>query len=137
MLGRAAALGLCIGLLGCAAQDAETARRVRAELVGLSQNDLLMCAGHPASQDHTSSGDIWMYEHGAVSPGSVTVTPVIPVVGAAIGPPGGGYCRVQLRLVRNKVAEVSYAGAADMMGGHDAACAPIVAHCLTYRKAER
>jgi hypothetical protein len=118
---------------GCAAQDAEIARRGRSELLGLSNVDLRMCAGHPNNEDKYPGGEIWMYEHGAVTPGGITVTPVIPVAGVSIGQPGGGYCRVQLRLVHDRVTEVAYAGATDMIGGEDAACASIIRTCLEYR----
>jgi len=126
-------LALMLLLSGCAAQEAETAARGHQELVGLSQADLLMCAGHPNNQDHTPRGDIWMYEHGLATTG-VTVTPTIPLAGVSIAPPNG-YCRVQLRLVRQRVAEVSYAGATDLLWAEDAVCAPIIRNCLDYRQA--
>jgi hypothetical protein len=119
-------------LSGCAAQEAEIAARGHQELVGLSQADLLMCAGHPNNQDHTPRGDIWMYEHGLATT-SVTVTPTIPLTGVSIAPPSG-YCRVQLRVVHQKVVEVSYAGATDLFGAEDAICAPIIRNCLDYRR---
>lgn len=132
-----ASLIFCALLCGCAARDAELAERGRSELIGLSESDLRMCAGHPANEDKVPGGQIWMYEHGAASDGGLTVTPVIPVVGAQIGQPNGGYCRTQLKLVGGKVAEVSYAGATDIWAARDAVCAPIIRNCLNYRKGKR
>ena len=137
MAGRIAALALLLLLTGCAVEEAQTAKRGRSELVGLSKTDLQMCAGHPANADKFPGGEIWMYEHGVASSGGVTVTPVIPVAGAQIGQQGGGYCRVQLRLVKDKVTEVAYAGAIDELGGPEAVCAPIVRGCLDYGKDRR
>jgi len=128
---------LCVFMCACAARDAEIAGRARSELIGLSDNDLRMCAGHPANEDKVPGGVIWMYEHGAASSDGLTITPVIPVVGAQIGQPDGGYCRTQLKLVGGKVTEVSFAGATDLWGGRDAVCAPIVRNCLDYRKGRR
>jgi hypothetical protein len=133
MTSRASILIMVVLLSGCAVREAQEAKRARSELVGLRKTDLQMCAGHPTNIDKIADGEIWMYEHAAVSPGGVTLTPAIPVAGASFGQGGGGYCRVQLRLVRDQVAEVVYAGATDLLGADDAACAPIVASCLGYR----
>lgn len=127
---------ICVLLCGCAARDAEIANRARAELVGMADSDLRMCAGHPTSEDNIPGGRILMYEHAAASSG-LTVTPVIPVIGAQIGQPNGAYCRTQLKMVGGRVTEVSFAGATDLWGGRDAVCAPIVRNCLDYKKGGR
>jgi hypothetical protein len=129
---RASILIIIVLLSGCAVREAQEAKRARSDLVGLRKADLQMCAGHPANVDKAANGEIWMYEHAAASPGGVAFTPTIPVAGASLSQGGGGYCRVQLRLVREQVAEVVYAGATDLLGADDAACAPIVASCLGY-----
>lgn len=131
-----AALALFALVSGCAVRDAEIAERARTDLIGMKQTDLRMCAGHPTNEDKYPGGEIWMYEHGAAGQGGLTIAPVLlPLAGAQIGQNGGGYCRVQLRMVKGKVTEVSYAGATDLIGGRDAVCAPIVRNCLDYRRA--
>jgi hypothetical protein len=99
----------------------------------MRERDILMCAGHPTSEDNVSGGKIWMYEHGEATTGGLTFQPVLPVVGAQITEPNTGYCRVQMRFAGGKVAEVSYAGATNVWGRKDAICAPIVRNCLDYR----
>lgn len=120
-------------LSGCAEQEAEWAQRGRASLVGLDQSAIRMCAGLPSGTTKDGSSEIWMYEHAATPPGGVapptlTVPPGLNVGGQA----PSGYCRVQLRFVRGKVAEVQYAGATDIGSARDAVCGQIVRTCLGY-----
>jgi hypothetical protein len=122
---------------GCAVHDADLALRGKSELVGLQKNDLLMCAGHPANEDTIPGGKIWMYEHANVDQSVITVAPTLPLVGTAVTPPSAGYCRVQFRIMRDKVTEVSYAGATDEWGRRDAGCAPIIRNCIEYRTEKR
>jgi hypothetical protein len=117
---------------GCAIRDADLALRAKSELIGLPENDLRMCAGHPTNEDNIPGGKIWMYEHADAVPTGVTITPALPL-GTVLTPPNGGYCRVQFRIVHAKVAEVTYAGATDQWGRRDAGCAPIVRSCLDYK----
>jgi hypothetical protein len=130
-------LVLALVLSGCAVEQREVAERARSVLIGMRDTDIRMCAGHPTNEDKIAGGEIWMYEHGATTPGGVSVAPVLPVSpfgGASIGPAGNGYCRVQLRMQNGRVAEVSYAGATSEFGERDAACAPIVSNCIDYRR---
>jgi hypothetical protein len=122
-------LALIVILAGCAARQAELAKLGRSELVGLSERDIRMCAGLPAKDQNGKDEKIWMYEHNATSPGGVE-PPALPWIGQ-VGHVDA-YCRVQVRFVRGKVAEVSYAGASDIAGASDAACGPIIKACLTY-----
>jgi len=116
-------------LAGCAADQADMAARGRDKLIGLNETDVRMCAGHPAATAPVEHGEIWMYEHGAsqIGPG-LTALPV--PYGISISEPSGRYCRVQLRFVDNRVVEVAYAGATDIWGARDAACAPIIRTCI-------
>lgn len=136
---RAAVILVGLTLSGCAVEEAQIAQRSRSALIGMNAAAIRMCAGHPNNVDKIPGGEVWMYEHGAVSPGGVTVAPVLPIFpfgGATIGS-GNGYCRVQLRMVNSRVTEVSYAGATSVLGEKDAVCAPIVSNCLDYRAGRR
>jgi hypothetical protein len=130
-------LALALLLSACAVEQHEIAESGKSVLIGMSDTDIRMCAGHPNNEDKIKGGTIWMYEHGAASPGGVSVAPVLPVFpfgGATIGESGNGYCRVQLRMENGRVTEVSYAGATSELGERDAVCAPIVRNCLDYRR---
>ena len=136
---RAAALiGLGAGTLcGCAAQEARNAYLGRTQLVGLSQSDIRMCAGLPTGTAEDRRGEIWTYEHGGTTPGGLT-TPALPLMmpwgPSSVGVATDGYCRVQLRFVKDRVAEVEYAGATDVGAARNAFCSPIIRTCLSYRE---
>ena len=125
------ALVLAVLLPGCAGRDAELAARGKASLMGLSQTDMRMCAGFPNNTGSFAGEDFWMYEHAAAPSGVFMPAYNLPW-GGQIGAPGGGYCRVQLRFVRGKVVEATYAGQTEIWGSPDAACAPIVKTCIDY-----
>lgn len=125
-------IALMSALGGCAIKNADLALRAKSELIGLRENDLRMCAGHPTNEDNIPGGKIWMYEHADAIPAGITITPALPL-GTVLTPPSGGYCRVQFRITNAKVAEVTYAGATDQWGRRDAGCAPIVRSCLDYK----
>lgn len=118
-------------LAGCATREAELAAMAKASLIGKSQTDMRMCAGFPNNSGSFNGEDIWMYEHGAAPSGIFTPNYNLPW-GGQIGNTSSGYCRVQLRFVRGKVAEVAYAGQTEILGSTDAACAPIVKACIGY-----
>jgi len=131
-------VSLSMTLASCAAEQAEMAAKARSDLVGLSQSTIRMCAGLATKVEKDRSGDIWMYEHGTSSPGGfASPTLVAPIVGGVQLNQPNGYCRVQLRFVNNRVAEVQYAGETDIMGARDAACAQMVRTCLEQRERQR
>jgi hypothetical protein len=125
---------LLISLTACATQYARVANDAKVTIVGFTTDDILMCAGHPSTIDKSGASEIWMYEHGAVTPGGVVPTIVSPYGGASLTQSAGQYCRVQLRIDRGQVTDVSYAGDTDVFGAKNAECAPVVRNCLEYRK---
>lgn len=131
---RGASFTLLLSLTACATQYARVASDAKSGIVGLTSDDILMCAGHPTTIDKSAGSEIWMYEHGAVTPGGVVPTVVSPYGGASLTQSAGQYCRVQLRFNRGQVTAVSYAGDTDVWGARDAECAPIVRNCLEYRR---
>jgi hypothetical protein len=61
-----------------------------------------------------------------VAPVAVTIPPGFNLGGSV----PVGYCRVQMRFVGGKIAELHYAGATDIGNYRDAACGQIVRGCL-------
>jgi hypothetical protein len=121
---------------GCAEREAEWARRGRESLIGLNQSNIRMCAGLPTGTVKDGAGEIWMYEHAASAPGGIAPPAVTIPPGLNIGgQPLNGYCRMQLRFVGGKVAEVQYAGNTDIGDARDAVCGQIVRTCLSYAQA--
>ena len=128
---------LAVTLCGCAAQEARNAYLGRTQLVGLSQSDVRMCAGFPTGTAEDRRSEIWTYEHGGTTPGGLT-TPALPLMmpwgPSSVGVATDGYCRVQLRFVKDRVAEVEYAGATDVGAARNAFCSPIIRTCLSYKE---
>jgi hypothetical protein len=125
-------------LSGCAERDAEWAKRGRESLIGLDQSNLRMCAGLPTGTAKDGTGEIWMYEHAASAPGGIAPPTLTLPPGVNIGGQAPtGYCRVQLRLVNGKVAQVQYAGATDIGDAQDAVCGEIVRSCVRDAQARR
>jgi hypothetical protein len=124
-------LVIALSLSGCGAHEAEIAKQGRSGLVGLSQSDIRMCAGLATKTEKDKAGDIWMYEHGTSSPDGMTPTVGFPFAASVqFNAPNAGYCRVQLRFVKDRVAAVEYAGETDMMGHRDAVCAQMIRTCM-------
>jgi len=122
---------MIMSLAGCGAREAEIAEQGRSGLVGLSQSDIRMCAGFATKTEKDKTGDIWMYEHGTSSPDSTTPTVGFPLAATVqFNAPNAGYCRVQLRFAKDRVAAVEYAGETDMMGHRDAVCAQMIRTCV-------
>jgi hypothetical protein len=125
-------------LSGCAEREAEWARRGRESLIGLNQSNIRMCAGLPTGTAKDGTAEIWMYEHAASAPGGVAAPTFTIPPGLNIGgQPLTGYCRVQLRFVDGKVAQVQYAGATDIGDAQDAVCGQIVRTCLRHARASQ
>jgi hypothetical protein len=125
-------------LTGCAEREAEWALRGRDSLIGLDQSAIRMCAGLPTGTAKDGKGEIWMYEHAASPPGGIAPPTVTLPPGLNIGGQSpAGYCRVQLRFVGGKVAQVQYAGATDIGEAQDAVCGQIVRTCLGDKQASR
>jgi hypothetical protein len=125
-------------LASCADREAEWAKLGRDKLIGLDQSAIRMCAGLPNGTTKDGRGEIWMYEHAATPPGGVSPPTITVPPGLNVGgQPPTGYCRVQLRFIAGKVAQVQYAGATDMWNARDAVCGQIVRTCLGYAQASR
>jgi hypothetical protein len=121
---------LAAALGGCSVEDAKTAASARTELIGVSAADLSFCAGPPGAterlDDHTQ-----LLAYTRKSSDAHTVSVNIPVIGGGVNVGQGGDCEATFKVVDGRVAALRYSGDTDAgPGGTDAACAPIVQHCL-------
>lgn len=124
----ARALLILVPLAGCTVADAESAKRARTEMIGMSEPDLLLCAGIPTRTKQLAGAEYQSYEH-AGDTGGINLT--VPVVGGGVNVTGGGYCTVTFKMVDGKVAAVGFGGDNDSPLSPDAVCGPIVADCLS------
>ncbi|WP_226575596.1 hypothetical protein [Acuticoccus sediminis] len=123
-------------LAGCAIADARDAAEGRVDIVGLSKAELRMCAGFPTKTVMEGDVEIWSYERSSAGGTSVTLptlqTLLVPIPGPSFSQNSTTDCRAQMRFAGGRVSEVAYAGANDVMGAEDAACAQVVKGCIGY-----
>jgi len=97
---------LCLALGGCALQRAEIAQDARAQMVGMSKEQVLACMGAPASKATEGTTDVWGYNSGNG----------MTIVGASYGRSGGTavgtsrFCNVNIVFASGQVSAVNYTG---------------------------
>ena len=115
-------------LANCQTYDSHEARRAQSELVGLSQDELHMCAGLPTKSETRGPATYDTYEQAAATSSS-DFSASLPLIGSlSFG--ASGYCHTTFRIVNGKVTEVAYAGDTGDIFGHVANCSQLVDHCL-------
>ncbi len=117
-------------LPACSIRDAQTAATARTSLVGLSQEQLSLCAGLPAKTERVDPRtELRSYEAKADDAKALSLN--FPVIGGGVNLGSGGNCKVTFKLVDGHVQALGFAGDTDSgPGGIDAVCAPVVRHCL-------
>ncbi len=111
---------------GCELRESTIARSAPSLLVGLSANDLRLCAGLP---DRTAIGTAdaryWSYERFTTF-GTGTVT--LPQIGVSLS--GAEECRMTVELVEDRVRRIAFARTASPPSAPKASCAPLVQSCV-------
>jgi hypothetical protein len=97
-------------LPSCEIQQSNDAEQAQTTLVGMSKEQLHMCAGFPAKTEHINGEELDTYE--------VTKS----------GSPGN--CDATFWLADEKVIQISYAGDTSSTLGRDTECGVVVEHCL-------
>lgn len=129
-------LSLACALLaaGCAVPDRYTqVDHAKSMLVGLSEDDVTMCAGFPDRRQERENIDIWSYKH-KTDGGNVNVSaPVLSgIANTSVNYSSGGNCSVQFLFVDGRVRRIAYAGDNDTASGRDMLCAPVIDDCMRY-----
>ncbi|WP_428246008.1 hypothetical protein [Ferrovibrio sp.] len=126
-------LAFLVLLAGCASGQEELALRGQKELVGLSEQQLLSCAGEPTARNRENGVDLLSYfrESSAyASMNSGTDRDYSP-----LSRPGGDYeyfryCETTFALRQGRVTEVAMKGRTATGRETLVACGQIVARCL-------
>lgn len=119
-----------LSLAGCGYGASQTAHQAQISMIGMSEADLLACAGPPAKTTELNpAAFVDTYSYSPAAGNGFTLTLPFTLGGVALGGSGTG-CRADIRLVDHRVAEVHYTGADDMTIGSDGVCAPIFRGCL-------
>jgi len=124
---RLARVLLLVAFAGCSTGDALMVSNARKKLIGLTADELRLCAGIADREAETSRAVFWTYDRTAPSS---SISGAIPTMGLGMSLSGSGDCRVTFELVSGQVARVGVSAARDSGPLTDAACAPVVRGCM-------
>lgn len=100
-------------LIGCAAsRRQETAEMARTQLVGMSRENLLACAGRPATRTQAEDLEYFVYVRREAGIDTATREPV-GATGGLGAPPTSTLslqCEATVKLEQGKVSSISYRG---------------------------
>jgi hypothetical protein len=122
------AVGLVVGLSGCAYENSLRAERAKTSLVGMSELELETCLGLPDKKATTGKTTLLSYN----TTSARTVNLSIPIING-IGLSTQGWCRTTFRLENGRVAGVTYTGDNDPLEGPNSACGSLMRACLSRR----
>lgn len=121
-----------------------TISAARKELVGLSKDDVRMCAGFPGATSPTSDGGtIWAYRRdmprgnwNVVNP-SITLFGAIPAVNTSRSGSSGGNCSTQFRFADDRLSQVEFAGDNNNATDLNGLCVSMVDNCVIYARKKK
>jgi hypothetical protein len=112
---------------------ADIAARAKTQLVGMSSQDLLLCAGVPARTMQSAGLEFWTYASGGDASGHVS--------GGGYGPARVSlhkyYCEVTVVLSQGRVQQVRYAGNTGNPILQGEQCAYALEHCVRPAQGQR
>jgi hypothetical protein len=117
---------LCAALGGCAFQRAEIAQDARAQMVGMSKEQVLACMGAPGNKGAEGTTEVWGYNSGDGT----------TVVNASYGRYGGSsvassrFCNVNMVFAGGQVSSVNYTGPTGGLLTAGGQCAYAVNSCV-------
>lgn len=117
-----------------------TVAAARAEMIGLTDTQLRMCAGFPSDVAGVGDdGEIWSFRTPSQRGNMNVALPaatygVLPAVGGSFNLSPGGFCHTQVRLVENVVAEVEFSGDNNRASSRNALCASMIDSCVAYAR---
>jgi hypothetical protein len=124
---RRLAIPLLLAFAGCSTGDALLVSQARERLVGLTADDLRLCAGIPDREAESPGGTFWTYDRGA--PAS-NLSGALPWFDVGVSISGSGECRTTFHLVDGRVRRIGYSAAREAGLMTDAACSPVVRGCM-------
>jgi outer membrane protein assembly factor BamE (lipoprotein component of BamABCDE complex) len=99
-------MALCAALAGCAFQRAEIAQDARAQMVGMSKEQVLACMGAPANKATEGATEVWGYASGNGM--TVATASYDRYGGTAVS--SSRFCNIGIVFANGQVSAVNYAG---------------------------
>jgi hypothetical protein len=116
-------------LTGCAIQRAQVAQDARAQMVGMSKEQVITCMGPPVSKATEGQTEVWSYNSGdgtVVASGSVSTRNFS-------GMSSSRFCRINLVFTGGGVSAVNYQGPTGGLITAGEQCAYAVDACINKR----
>jgi hypothetical protein len=126
LLGAAA---LCVALGGCAIQRAQIAQDARAQMVGLSKEQVLTCMGPPANKAAEGATEVWGYASGNGM--TVASASYDRYGGTAVA--SSRFCNINIVMASGRVTTVNYQGPTGGLLTAGEQCAYAVDACVKQR----
>jgi hypothetical protein len=114
---------------GCAIQRAQIAQDARAQMVGLSKEQVLTCMGAPANKAAEGSTEVWGYASGNGM--MVASASYDRYGGTAVS--SSRFCNINIVMVSGRVTAVNYTGPTGGLLTAGEQCAYAVDACVTPR----
>jgi hypothetical protein len=99
-------VALSAALGGCAIQRAQIAQDARAQMVGMSREQVLVCMGPPANKAAEGQTEVWSYNSGD----GTTVTSGSVSYGNFSGSSSRRFCQINVVMSGGAVSAVNYQG---------------------------
>lgn len=122
-------VALAAALAGCAFQRAEIAQDARAQMVGLSKEQVLACMGAPANKAAEGTTEVWGYASGNGM--TVATASYDRYGGTAVS--SSRFCNVKIVFSSGQVSAVNYTGPTGGLLTAGEQCAFAVSSCVKQR----
>ena len=122
-------VALCAALGGCAIQRAQIAQDARAQMVGLSKEQVLTCMGPPANKAAEGATEVWGYASGNGM--TVASASYDRYGGTAVS--SSRFCNINIVMASGRVTAVNYTGPTGGLLTAGEQCAYAVDACVRQR----
>jgi hypothetical protein len=122
-------VALSVALASCAIQRAEIAQDARAQMVGLSKEQVLACMGAPANKAAEGATEVWGYASGNGM--TVATASYDRFGGTAVS--SSRFCNVNIVFANGQVSAVNYTGPTGGLITAGEQCAYAVSPCVKQR----
>jgi outer membrane protein assembly factor BamE (lipoprotein component of BamABCDE complex) len=122
-------VALCAALGGCAFQRAEIAQDARAQMVGMTKEQVLACMGPPASKAAEGATEVWGFASGNGM--TVATASYDRYGGTAVS--SNRFCNINIVFAGGQVSAVNYTGPTGGLLTAGEQCAYAVNSCVKPR----
>lgn len=122
-------VALGVALAGCAIQRSQIAQDARAQMVGLSKEQVLTCMGAPANKAAEGATEVWGYASGNGM--TIASASYDRFGGTAIA--SSRFCNINIVMASGRVTAVNYTGPTGGLLSAGEQCAYAVDACVKQR----